>query len=241
MCWPHRCVKRFSNLENHSTFSHKILQWDHHHKAQHHPNRRKVIQSDRNASLGYTPKWAVVKRFANINPIFYLFIKAVPSQQGHMMQQMPMNAPPHHLQQNGPSHLSSAPNHLQHHPPMAPHGTIFFLLSLMAFQMNCLQIVLVSFMKNIFHFYFSSITSKHANAADASNELPRTPNAAKCKLCTKCCKFNKQNRKDWFTIMFIYDWVLENNENKLYYVCCYGYYYKCANENVPMSVSNWVQ
>lgn len=146
-------MKRFSNLENHSTFSHKILQWDHHHKAQHHPNRRKVIQSDRNASLGYTPKWAVVKRFANINPIFYLFIKAVPSQQGHMMQQMPMNAPPHHLQQNGPSHLSSAPNHLQHHPPMAPHGTIFFLLSLMAFQMNCLQIVLVSFMKNIFHFF----------------------------------------------------------------------------------------
>lgn len=39
-----------------------------------------------------------------------------------MMQQMPMNAPPHHLQQNGPSHMGSAPNHM--HPPMGPHGNI---------------------------------------------------------------------------------------------------------------------
>lgn len=46
----------------------------------------------------------------------------VPNQQGHMMPQMPMNAPPHHLQQNGPSHMGSAPNHLQHHPPIGPHG-----------------------------------------------------------------------------------------------------------------------
>ncbi|XP_031623393.1 ATP-dependent helicase brm isoform X3 [Contarinia nasturtii] len=45
----------------------------------------------------------------------------VPAQQGHIMQQMPMNAPPHHLQQNGPSPLGSAPNHMQHHPPMGPH------------------------------------------------------------------------------------------------------------------------
>lgn len=44
-----------------------------------------------------------------------------PTQQGHMMQQMPMNVPPHHLQQNGPSHMSSAPNHM--HPQMGPHGT----------------------------------------------------------------------------------------------------------------------
>lgn len=34
--------------------------------------------------------------------------------------QMPMNAPPHHLQQNGPSHMGLAPNHM--HQPMGPHG-----------------------------------------------------------------------------------------------------------------------
>ena len=34
--------------------------------------------------------------------------------------QMPMNAPPHHLQQNGPSHMGMAPNHM--HQPMGPHG-----------------------------------------------------------------------------------------------------------------------
>lgn len=54
--------------------------------------------------------------------IFLTIFIAVPAQQGHIMQQMPMNAPPHHLQQNGPSHLGSAPNHMQHHPPMGPHG-----------------------------------------------------------------------------------------------------------------------
>lgn len=50
----------------------------------------------------------------------FLFLKIGPGQQGHMMQQMPMNAPPHHLQQNGPSHMGSAPNHM--HPSMGPHG-----------------------------------------------------------------------------------------------------------------------
>lgn len=52
----------------------------------------------------------------------------VPNQQGHMMQQMPMNAPPHHLQQNGPSHMGSAPNHM--HPPMGPHGKYLIIIFL---------------------------------------------------------------------------------------------------------------
>lgn len=40
--------------------------------------------------------------------------------------QMPMNAPPHHLQQNGPSHMGPShmpPNHM--HQPMGPHGNMF--------------------------------------------------------------------------------------------------------------------
>lgn len=40
--------------------------------------------------------------------------------------QMPMNAPPHHLQQNGPSHMGMAPNHM--HQPMGPHGKFENLL-----------------------------------------------------------------------------------------------------------------
>lgn len=88
------------------------------------------------------------------------------------MQQMPMNAPPHHLQQNGPSHLGTPPNHLQHHPPMGPHGKRIKLVPIRLFD---------RFNLIIFRwFIYSPATWRNANAANATNGLPGASNAAKC-------------------------------------------------------------
>lgn len=104
---------------------------------------------------------------------FSNFSFTVPNQQGHMMPQMPMNAPPHHLQQNGPSHLGSAPNHLQHHPPIGPHGELITQIKS--------NIVIVKFNKFLFRIHYRTTTQWNANATNASNGLSTTSNAAKCK------------------------------------------------------------
>lgn len=101
----------------------------------------------------------------------------VPAQQGHMMQQMPMNAPPHHLQQNGPSHMGSAPNHM--HPPMGPHGKHFDLIT---------QNTLLESTKQHPNFVcelHSATTCWNADATNATDGIPRTSNATKCKSTTQ--------------------------------------------------------
>lgn len=98
----------------------------------------------------------------------------VSAQQGHIMQQMLMNAPSHHLQQNGPSHLGSAPNHVQYHPPMGPHGKFHLHQCLIEFHLlnNLFNQLTISFRMELINIQIWRDFQKDINLIDWNISVP---------------------------------------------------------------------